>query len=155
MGNSRPTRKSKAAEWLKNQNEPRVDEALSARLAEVFPGASADTLRAVVLESGLPLAPMVEGVRQDSFEHLEATLLALAGEYSAGDLLRQKAVRGLVKLARQHAEWASRNRKLGEERRAQKLEMELWIRTWLENPPLFADWVALRKRACHPPGDAM
>ena len=42
--------------------------------------------------------------------------------------------------AKDHARWAARN----PERRAEKEEMVLWMLTWLENPPVFPQWAALR-----------
>ena len=45
--------------------------------------------------------------------------------------------------AKDHARWAARN----PEKRAEKQEMALWMLTWLENPPLFPQWVKLRREA--------
>jgi hypothetical protein len=99
-------------------------------------------LRKLLRESGVPLAPMVEGVRQEDFESLERSLVALLDEYESGDRERRAQVRKLVIQAKDHARWAARN----EEKRAVKEEMVLWMVTWLENPPVFREWVALRKR---------
>jgi hypothetical protein len=104
-------------------------------------------LRTAFLNSGLALDPLVEGVRQESLESLHRTLAALADEYAAAPAERQKRIRSLVITARQHAEWASRRVGGDETRRAAKAEMALWIRTWLENPPLFRSWAALRLKA--------
>ena len=49
----------------------------------------------------------------------------------------------MVVAAKDHARFAARK----PERRAEKEEMILWMRTWLENPPLFASWVKLRREA--------
>jgi hypothetical protein len=84
---------------------------------------------------------MVEGVRQESFDQLEASLLAMLDEYSRGAAARRAAVRRLVITAKDHARLAARH----EEKRAEKEEMVLWLLTWLENPPLFPDWVRLRR----------
>jgi len=52
--------------------------------------------------------------------------------------------------AKDHARWAARSA----EKRAVKEEMAMWMLTWLENPPLFRDWVALRRRSMeHDRGD--
>ncbi|MBI5281323.1 MAG: hypothetical protein HY858_06540 [Candidatus Solibacter usitatus] len=155
MGNARPSKKASAIEWLQSRGAERVDEGLAAELGAAFPETSAKTLREALIESGLPLAPLVEGVRQDSMEELERSLLALAGEYETGGTGRRLEVRQRVITARQHAEWASRSRRAGQARRESKAEVLLWIRTWLENPPLFGAWAALRKRACHRGPDAM
>ena len=91
----------------------------------------------------MPLDPLVEGVRQDSLEHLERSLEALRVEYESG---RHAEVRQVVIRAREHAELAARNRRLDEDRRALKKEMVLWLHTWLENPPMFPVWVTLRRK---------
>lgn len=134
-------------EWLTRQGARRVDEAMAARLRAEFPEVSASTLRKALRESGLPLDPLVEGVRQETPEDLERTLLALAAEYEQGDAARRAGVRALVLTARRHTELAAR--------RKPKDEELLWLRTWLENPLVFPAWVRLRRRACSGGGDAV
>ena len=89
-------------------------------------------------DADVPLAPMVEGVRQEVLEGLERTLRALLNEYEAGDAARRVAVRRLVIEAKDHAKLAAR-------KNPAKQEMILWMLTWLENPPLFPAWLKLRK----------
>ena len=103
---------------------------------------SGSTLRRLLRESGVPLGPFVEGVRQDTFDTLESSLLNLLKEYEGGDMERRAAVRRLVIESKDHARWAARI----PEKRAEKQEMALWMLTWLENPPLFPDWVRLRRK---------
>lgn len=80
----------------------------------------------------------------DSFDNLEQALLALQAEYEANpDRAARQAIRSLLIQARTKARWASVKAK-SEVKRSQKLEMALWILTWLENPPVFAEWVKLR-----------
>lgn len=134
-------------EWLAQQGAKRVDEALAARMHAEFPEVSETTLRRALRECGLPLDPLVEGVRQETPEDLERTLLALAAEYEQGDAVRRTQVRGLVLTARRHAELAAR--------RKPKDEELLWLRTWLENPLVFPAWARLRRRACSGRGDAV
>jgi hypothetical protein len=55
--------------------------------------------------------------------------------------LRQPTVRRAVITSKEHARLAARN----PAKRAEKEEMILWMLTWLENPPLFAAWVRLRR----------
>jgi hypothetical protein len=117
-----------AAEWT----------ALSAELN----GISASYLRRLLRESGVPLDPLIEGVRQETFEALESSLLKLLAEYESGNAARRQSVRKLVIEAKEHARWAARK----PERREDKVEMALWMLTWLENPPLFPQWVRLRRR---------
>lgn len=96
-------------------------------------------LRELLRKSGWKLAPMVEGVRVDSFEGLERTLVALAGEYTA----RPREVRRLVIEAKDHAKLAAA-RGQDPEVKAQREEMVRWMLVWLENPPVFEVWARLR-----------
>jgi hypothetical protein len=105
-------------------------------------------LRRLLRSCGYPLAPLVEGVRQDSLEALERSLRALTVEYeSAASTERRKLIRGLVITAKEHARMASN--RLGPcsaLARGQKQEMILWMLTWLNDPGVFPVWGALRKR---------
>jgi len=103
----------------------------------------------------VPLAPLVEGVRQESFDHLERTLQALHQEYlralATGDRERQRACRQLVIEAKDHARWALR-RASDPESKARRQEMIQWMLVWLENPEIFPQWLRLRKRVLEPDG---
>jgi hypothetical protein len=90
----------------------------------------------------MPLTALIDGVRQETFESLEASLLRLLAEYQTEDLARRTSVRRLVIEAKDHARWAAKK----PEKRPEKDEMALWMLTWLENPPLFPQWVQLRKQ---------
>lgn len=142
MANRKPGLKARVREWLATQASTIVDEAARDRMARDL-GVDPAKLRAPLRESGASLSPMVEGVRQDGLADLERTLDALAREYEAGDAMRRRAVRAEVILARQHAVWAARA--AAAEKLAEKEEALLWLRTWLENPPLFPAWAALRR----------
>jgi hypothetical protein len=100
-------------------------------------------LRDLSRDSGVLLAPLVEGVRQESFDALEASLLKLLAEYESGDAPQRSRVRKIVIEAKDHARLAGRKPEL----REQKEEMILWMLTWLENPAVFPDWVQLRRAA--------
>lgn len=114
---------------------------LLARLAPV----SRSYLRRLLRASGVPLDPLVEGVRQDSPAELERTLSALQGEYQAasesGDRERMRRVRSLVIEAKDHARLAARRSAPGKE------EMIQWMLVWLENPPVFRLWLSAKKQA--------
>jgi hypothetical protein len=116
-------------------------------LREEFPEISPTTVRRALLESGLELDPLVEGVRQDTLADLERTLLALAAEYEHGGAAHRAHVRALVLEARRHAALAAR--------RKPKDEELLWLKTWLENPLVFPAWARLRRRACSGRADAV
>jgi hypothetical protein len=107
-------------------------------------------LRRLLRETGIPLTPLVCGIRQDSFENLERTLLDMEREYAAAgardDASRARACRRAVIAAKDHARFSLRSRKLTAEERAAKEEMVLWLVTWLENPGVFAIWLELRKK---------
>ena len=120
---------------------------LGERLAPV----SDSYLRGLLRSSGLPLDPVVEGVRQDSFEGLGRTLLALAREYErareAGDQGRAARCRRAVLTGKEHARLAARRPGIPPERKAQKEEMASWMLVWLENPAIFPAWLSLREKA--------
>lgn len=129
--------------WLRRELVSEIGQAEWAALRRELAPVSDGHLRKLLRESGVRLVPLVEGVRQESLETLEASLLALLEEFERGDRAQQTAVRKLVIEAKDHARWAMKN----PEKREIKEEMVLWMLTWLENPSLFRDWVALRKRA--------
>ncbi len=107
-------------------------------------------LRRLLRETGISLAPLVGGIRQDSFESLERTLLDMEREYAAamarGDASRARACRRSAIAAKDHARFSLRSPRLTAEERAAKEEMILWLVTWLENPGVFATWLELRKK---------
>ena len=128
------------ARWLEEQRPAQIGEAEFALLRADLAPVSESYLRKLLRECGMPLHPMVEGVRQSTFAELEASLLRLLGEYQSGDPARRMAVRRLVIIAKEHARLAARN----PSKRSEKEEMILWLTTWLENPPVFREWVNIR-----------
>lgn len=139
----RPTRgkRTELARWLEERRPARIGETEFEALGRALAPVSESYLRKLVREAGVPLDAMVEGVRQGSFDELEASLLRFQDEYERGDPARRAAVRRVVITSKEHARLAARN----VSKRAEKEEMILWMLTWLENPPLFADWVRLRR----------
>ncbi len=122
-----------------------IDEAALGIVAAELAPVSATHLRRLLRDSGVPLSPLVEGVNQQSFADLERTLLALASEYGRADAFGKRAVRDMVISAKDHARFAALRAKTTEAAAA-KREMALWMLTWLENPGVFAEWAAIRKR---------
>lgn len=112
-------------------------DAIAARLAPI----SAGYLRRLLLESGVELDPLVEGVRQDDLDSLERTLLALGEVYRLGESTQMRLCRKAVIEAKDHAKLALRRGTAG------KAEMIQWMLVWLENPPVFPLWARLRRRA--------
>lgn len=136
-------KRAELLEWLAVARPARIGEpewdALRRDLAPISRG----YLRKLLRDSGIPLAPMVEGVQQDDFDTLERSLNALLDEYQRGDSERRTEIRRLVIEAKDHARWAAKQ----PQKKDRKEEMLLWMLTWLENPPLFPEWAQLRRRA--------
>ena len=130
------------ARWLERQRPARIGEREWAMLRVELDPISGSYLRRLLRESGVQLSPLVEGVRQESFDALESSLLSLLKEYERSDPARRQSIRRVVIEAKEHARWAARK----PERRAEKEEMALWMLTWLENPPLFPQWVQIRRK---------
>ena len=136
--------KGKSAElarWLEVHDPVHIGEAEFAQLRAELAPVSESYLRKLLRECGVPLDPMVEGVRQGTLAELETSLLRLLAEYQSGDPQRRMAVRRLVITAKEHARLAARN----PGKRPEKEEMILWLTTWLENPPVFREWVSIRR----------
>jgi hypothetical protein len=145
-----PSKKQRILAWLADRQWERVSEERAAELARTFPDCSDDTRRAALLESEVALAPLIEGVVQDTYPHIEASLAALLAEYlaaeEADDKARIQLIRAVVIRGKEHAEFAANNPKVHDRKRKMKAEMALWMHTWLQNPPVFPTWVEIRKR---------
>jgi hypothetical protein len=145
-------------EFLREQGIHEIGEPEWLRIRQHFTGVSDRTLRKHARNSGLPLSPLVEGVRQGTLEDLERTLLSLGTVYAsalaAGDQNRARECRRLVIQSKEHAQWNLRRAAPSEdENERQKVgEKILWMRTWLEDPILFPDWLQLRQRFTRGPG---
>jgi hypothetical protein len=122
--------------------DERVWEELQSRLTPV----SAGYLRELLLATGVPLSPLIEGVRQDSLDQTQRTLLALSDVYKAATPQRRRIIRSAVIESKDRIRWALKRSGTDEEKRAPKEEMLLWVLTWLENPEIFPVWLGLRRR---------
>jgi hypothetical protein len=140
----KPSRKAALADWLARHQPSQISELDAVQIHHSLAPISASYLHKLLRQCGVPLAPMIDGVRQGSLNDLEDSLLALMGEYAACDLHRRQQVRALVITAKDHARFAL-SRATDESLRALKQETLLWLTTWLENPLVFANWVALRR----------
>jgi hypothetical protein len=90
-----------------------IGEEENAQLARFLAPISESYLRSLVRESGLPLSPLVEGIRQDNFEELERTLRAMLTRYPSAP----RETRRLVRQAKDHARWSAQSAKATEEKR--------------------------------------
>jgi hypothetical protein len=138
-------RRTELARWLDAVKPERVGDTEWDELRRQLAPISESYLRKLLRESGVPLAPLVEGVRQETLEALESSLMRMLVEYEAGSRERKALVRKAVITAKDHARLAARK----EEVRAAKEEMILWMLTWLEHPALFPDWLRLRKNVLY------
>lgn len=143
MAKRKPSRHDKLGELLAGRSY--VSEAACDDLRRALAPISKSYLRKMLRSENVPLAPLVEGVRQDSFDQLERTLLALQAEYERSPRERAAACRRLVIEAKNHARWTTRKTS-DETKGLEKDEMILWMLTWLENPAVFDTWLRLRKR---------
>jgi hypothetical protein len=114
------------------------------QLCTALPDISESSLREWLQETGIPIDQPYRGVQTKSFEELENSLLAMAQAY-AGDRETAKACRALVIAAKDRTRFASKNPKVAQPKRAEKEEMVRWMLVWLDDPAMFAPWVALRK----------
>lgn len=137
-------------QWIADRKPSRIGptewDELRATLEPVSPTYLRRLLRDLADETGLELDPTVEGVRQHDFPALKRSLTALTEAYEASSSAERQQIRMLVIEAKDHARLAGRN----PDKTATKKEMVLWMLTWLENPPLFPNWVAVRDRVRDP-----
>ena len=137
-------------QWIATRQPSRIGPAewdqMRAALEPVSPSYLRRLLRELAEETGLELDPTVEGVRQQDFPALKRSLIGLTHAYEASSAAERQQIRALVIEAKDHARLAGRN----PDKSATKKEMVLWMLTWLENPPLFPDWVAVRDRVRDP-----
>ncbi|MGQ9633117.1 MAG: hypothetical protein ACUVXB_02625 [Bryobacteraceae bacterium] len=150
------TKRNQLNEFLAERRPAQIGEAEWEELRRLLAPISEAYLRRLVRACDRPLDPVVEGVRQDSFEELERTLLGLQREYmravETGQKERAQLCRQAVIQGKEHARLAARCARATPERRAMKEEMAEWMLLWLENPSVFPTWLSLRKKAGPLPG---
>jgi hypothetical protein len=139
----RPKRLDRVRDWLSARGMERVGEIEFALMRSELSDIPEPALRKLLRETGVALAPVVEGVRQDTFDNLGRTLAGLQQAYQDGDAAVRRNVRAMVITAKDHAKLAAR-------RKPEKIEMVEWMLVWLENPPVFETWLRLRLSARTP-----
>jgi hypothetical protein len=149
VAQGKTTKRETLANYLAEAKPGVVDLAVQAEIARRLAPVSASYLRKLLREASVPLHPLVEGVRQDTFEDLERTLLNLLACYEEAHRHNHRPgmrqCRDAVIEAKSHARLAMRRADAG--KRSEKEEMVSWMLVWLENPAVFPAWVSLRKRA--------
>ncbi|MGB9456008.1 MAG: hypothetical protein WCB12_08200 [Bryobacteraceae bacterium] len=146
----RPSAKRRLAEYLARRQPARITEAIWLEARADLAPVSDSYLRDLLQTTGIPFDQPWAGIRQHTFEELEGSLREILevylGAQAAGDRERARYARRQVIAAKDRAKFASRNPRIGPEKRAQKEEMAQWMLVWLENPEVFPAWVEARKR---------
>ncbi|MCX6612059.1 MAG: hypothetical protein NTW74_14545 [Acidobacteria bacterium] len=101
-------------------------------------GASAAYLRRLLRQTPVRLHPLVEGVRQDSFENLCRTLSGLSDVYG----VESKRCRDCVLESKRHSQILLARNPADAWRR----QVLLHLNTWLENPVIYPVWSQLQKK---------
>lgn len=148
------SRKARLVEYLARIHPQVITPAGCSEIARELAPVSESYLRDLLRDCGVPLHPLVAGVRQDSFESLEQSLRELLAEYESGSAETRRLCRDLVIRAKDHARFAMAKKRSDAKRSGaeptavshDKEEMALWMLTWLENPSAFPVWLGLRKR---------
>lgn len=152
---SRQSRRAAIMALVEREQWSVVDVDAWNELRRVFDTVTENTLRHDLLDSGLPLDPLVEGVRFDTIEDLARSLTTLADCYlqqmEANPNEPMCVARKCVLEARRKAEAVLGNSRVAPQKRAAMEEKFLWLRTWLENPALFPAWASLRLRKVRNP----
>ena len=147
MASRGDTKAARLKAWLEEHKPERVGESEVGQIKAALAPVSSSYLKRLLRASGVPLHPLVEGVVQDSFDELARSLCALQVEYEAAGAPGRQRIREIVIEAKDHSRWALRRLRDAPERLAEKQEVLLWLSTWLENPPVFHCWLAVRRRS--------
>ena len=139
------TKRAELQRWIAEHAVAPIGEAEFAQIAAALAPISESYLRTLLRASGVPLDPIVEGVRQASLDELESSLLRMLAAYEGRAARDRQSVRRLVITAKDHARLAACSPKATSEKRLEKEEAVLWLTTWLENPPLFPAWLEIRR----------
>ena len=134
-------KKKQLQEWLTAADVAVVDAAARDRIAQALAPVSPRHLRKLLLESEAALDPLIEGVRQDSLDHAERTLVTLSTLHPR----LPRETRALVIEAKDHARLALK-RARDSARRREKEELIEWMIVWVNDPALFPTWVRLRRQ---------
>ena len=143
--------KQELREYLESTQPEAITSAVWNELLQKFAPVSESYLRDLLRQTGLPFEQPYAGVRQHTFEELEASLRDLSTVYmdaiSAGDRDRARYCRRQVIAAKDRAKFLAANPGTPAEKRDEKQEMAQWMLVWLENPEIFSVWVNVRKSA--------
>ena len=135
--------KRQLREWLDAEKPPAITEAVWSALMMRLAPVSESYLRDLLRATGLPFDQPWAGIRQHTFEELEASLRGMLEVYrravAAEDRERARYCRRQVIAAKDRAKFL-----VGQ--KPEKEEMVQWMLVWLENPEVFPAWVDARKK---------
>ena len=130
-------------DYLAATQPARIAEAVWLDLLQQIAPVSESYLRDLLRDTGLPFDQPYSGIRQHTFEELEASLRGMLEVYLAataeGNRQRARYCRRQVIAAKDRAKFLVK-------KQPRKEEMVQWMLVWLENPEVFPAWVDARKR---------
>lgn len=129
------SKKIRLRDLLAQLQPPVIDPACFSHLQQELSPISTAYLRRLLLQTNLPLHPLVEGVRLDTFPHFCRSLVLLNDMHERADVVTQGRIRRLIIEAKNHARWSD------------KSEMVEWLLIWLHDPSVFDTWAKLRLKA--------
>lgn len=139
------TKRARLEAYLNEIKPTVIDQTLWADLQSRLAPVSRSYLRELLRGSGLPMSPLIEGVRQDSLDEAQRTLLALSVAYAEASAGERRTIRATVIESKDRIRWGLKRSGIDADGRALKQEVLLWAMTWLENPEVFPAWLALRR----------
>jgi hypothetical protein len=116
-------------------------------------------LFAIIEERGVPIEAALGGLPAEllailKFDTLPGAAAAIQeletrrqAALQAGDRSTLDACLRAGRRARESAEWVSRNARVRAAVRAERGEIALWFRVWLETPEIFPDWLEVRRKS--------
>jgi len=145
--------KQRLREYLAAERPAAITEAVWRHLTTLLAPVSESYLRDLLRDTGLPFEQPYAGIRQHTFEELEASLREMLEVYTAAvgqDPARARYCRRQVIAAKDRAKFLAASPRTAPGKKAEKQEMAEWMLVWLENPEVFPAWVEARKRAAGP-----
>jgi hypothetical protein len=116
-------------------------------------------LLAIIEECGVPIDASLGGLPAEllailRFDTLPSAATAIEeldarrqAARDAGDRMAGAACLRAGRRAKENAEWVSRNARVRAAVRAERTEIALWFRVWLETPEIFSDWREVRTKS--------
>ena len=142
MPSANKSLKKQFLEYLAAERPERITESVWRDLLTRMAPVSESYLRELLRNTALPFDQPYAGIRQHTFEELEASLGEMLEVYqaamAAGDRDRARYCRRQVIAAKDRAKFLVK-------KIPAKEEMAQWMLVWLENPEVFPAWVAARK----------